>query len=84
MAVAAANALAAGDPGIPAADAAPQVAELPLSTDPLVQRLTQQARNAARDGNCHVVARLGLEVARRDPDYFVTVFQREPAIAACR
>ena len=84
MAVAAANALAAGDPGIPAADAAPQVAELPLSTDPLVQRLTQQARNAARDGNCHVVARLGREVARRDPDYFVTVFQREPAIAACR
>jgi hypothetical protein len=49
----------------------------------MAERLTANARAAARSGDCKTVEAIGDRVNKLDPDYYARVFKADPIINAC-
>jgi hypothetical protein len=69
-------------PPPPKADPQPKQEKRDRKTD--AERLTDDARTAAKQGNCAQVDELGGRVNELDPSYYKAVFEKDPSIKACR
>lgn len=56
----------------------------PAAEPTMVQKLTLNARTAARDGRCDMIPMIGARVRQIDPSYYSTVFVVDLQIASCR
>ena len=67
----------------PAAPAAPPPAAPTPPANSMVPQLTENARVAARSGDCRQVGQLGRYVKDLDPAYFTETVRKDPELRAC-